>query len=769
MDWHKNQESSSIDQKASPATLIFENVISPAKSIVKSVSSPAKAIVKDVSSPAKSIVEGVGSPAESIVKGVGSPAKSIVEGVGSPAKSIVEGVGSPAESIVKGVGSPKESIVKGVGSPAKSIVKDVGSPAKSIVKGVGSPAKSIVKGVGSPAKYIVKDVSSLAESIIKGVGSPAKSIVKGVGSPAKSIIKGVSSPAKSIIKDVSSPAQPPASDESSSLSMSESHTTLATTSEDISPTTSSDDQLERVKGLMEALTIPEPSPRKKFEWKPVWAVDYDSELQEVDSLHNLCVSRRVKRVSHDLSQKSVQIGKAPSHTSNDGFFVIWFSDSSNYCERIRWLLLLLPLVGTFWGSLSIDSFFTGLQLVLMVGAAYIAGTVVGACPRMPPLLGMMIAGGALSNFGLVTIPPDLTAKLRSLAFAVILLRAGAGIDLPMLWKLLMACVKLTLIPCSAEAFGTMVVAHFLLDLPYLWSLLLGFVMSAVSPAVVVPAMIDLAQRKLGTAEGIPTLVITAASFDDVAAITGFGIVLGMIFQQSESGLKVWTILTGPLQALVGLTLGIILGIFTATTLRAYRQGTAKKFDFLCPCVIVLFGVCAIFVSTKLGFGVVGPLVAITSSAVAIGLWKWQSNFQNMDDVPQIWSTTVVLKYLWIVFEPVLFSMIGTEIHISELKKSLLLKGAASLGICLVIRVCFTFLAVSCSPLKYRERFFVCVAWLPKATVQAALAPTALDIVRTRMKENKPVGKDALAYSETVSRFSVLFPVLRCLYLVWEIS
>lgn len=102
---------------------------------------------------------------------------------------------------------------------------------------------------------------------------------------------------------------------------------------------------------------------------------------------------------------------------------------------------------------------------------------------------------------------------------------------------------------------------------------LRFVLAAVSPAVIVPAMIDLTHRKLGTGKGIPTLVMAAASFDDVAAITGFGVVFSIIFQSSDRGITAWTLLGGPLEALIGFVIGLVLGILIATIFHAHREDT----------------------------------------------------------------------------------------------------------------------------------------------------------------------------------------------------
>ena len=90
-------------------------------------------------------------------------------------------------------------------------------------------------------------------------------------------------------------------------------------------------------------------------------------------------------------------------------------------------------------------------------------------------------------------------------------------------------VRLAFLPCLVEAVTAVVASHLLLGFPLAWGFMLGFVLAAVSPAVVVPCMLSLQHKRLGVAQGIPTLVIAAASIDDVLAISGFGVVVGEYF------------------------------------------------------------------------------------------------------------------------------------------------------------------------------------------------------------------------------------------------
>ncbi|VDN12809.1 unnamed protein product [Dibothriocephalus latus] len=56
-------------------------------------------------------------------------------------------------------------------------------------------------------------------------------------------------------------------------------------------------------------------------------------------------------------------------------------------------------------------------------------------------------------------------------------------------------------------------------------------------------------------------------------------------------------------------------------------------------------------------------------------------------------------------------------------------GIAAICSALGIRLIASFLAVTPSRLTYKERVFVALAWMPKATVQAAIGPLALDAAR----------------------------------------
>lgn len=273
--------------------------------------------------------------------------------------------------------------------------------------------------------------------------------------------------------------------------------------------------------------------------------------------------------------------------------------------------------------------------------------------------------------------------------------------------------RLAFIPCLAETLTVAIASYFLLDFPWMWGFMLGFVLAAVSPAVVVPSLLGLQERGYGVEKGIPTLVIAAASVDDVLAISGFTILLGITFKPNQDILTV--IFQGPKEALIGLLFGVFWALL-ATFFPGKDDAKMGRFRFL---MLFLGGLVAYFGSKSVHLDGSGALAVLVMAFVAgIG---WRKQGWTDDNF-----VTATLADFWVIFQPILFGLIGTEIQVSELDPSTIGLGIAVLVIGLTIRIMASYCAVLGGDLTLKERFFVALAWLPKATVQAALGPVALD-------------------------------------------
>ncbi|XP_066952008.1 sodium/hydrogen exchanger 9B2-like isoform X3 [Macrobrachium rosenbergii] len=338
---------------------------------------------------------------------------------------------------------------------------------------------------------------------------------------------------------------------------------------------------------------------------------------------------------------------------------------------------------------------------------------------LPSLLGSLLVGIFFRSIpGLNVIGSNIdfqwSAALRGIALVIILIRAGLGLDPVALRKLSFTVIRLAFSPCLVETVSTAIAAWLLLGLPWSWGFMLGFILAAVSPAVVVPSLLKLGEEGYGVDKGIPTLVIAAASIDDVLAISGFSVMLGLTFAE---GSPTWTIVKGPIEIFVGLMYGVILGV-----LCWYLPYREKKNRPLYKLILLfVLGCLALFGSQKAALESAGAIGVLTVAFVAgLGWRKPETEDPEVEDY---------YKSIWAYVMPLMFSLIGSEINVVAINPDTIGWGLLMLLICLTLRVITSFFVVMGGEFTIWERLFIAIAWLPKATVQAAIGSKALDHVR----------------------------------------
>uniref|UniRef100_A0A4X1UMT0 Cation/H+ exchanger transmembrane domain-containing protein n=1 Tax=Sus scrofa TaxID=9823 RepID=A0A4X1UMT0_PIG len=340
-------------------------------------------------------------------------------------------------------------------------------------------------------------------------------------------------------------------------------------------------------------------------------------------------------------------------------------------------------------------------------------------PPLPPLLGMLLAGFLIRNIPVISdniqIKHKWSSALRSIALSVILVRAGLGLDSNALKKLKGVCVRLSMGPCLVEACSSA-----------LLHCLLSFVVGAVSPAVVVPSMLLLQEGGYGVAKGVPTLLMAAGSFDDILAITGFNTCLGMAF---STGSTVFNVLKGVLEVVIGMAAGFLLGFF----IQYFPSSDQDKLVWKRAYLVLGLAVLAVFSSTYFGFPGSGGLCTLVMAFLAGKGWA-----STKVDVEKI------IAVAWSIFQPLLFGLIGAEVSIASLRPETVGLCVATLGIAVLIRILTTYLMVCFAGFNIKEKIFISFAWLPKATVQAAIGSVALDTARSHgEKELEGYGMDVL--------------------------
>ncbi|KAJ8269651.1 hypothetical protein COCON_G00122580 [Conger conger] len=361
-------------------------------------------------------------------------------------------------------------------------------------------------------------------------------------------------------------------------------------------------------------------------------------------------------------------------------------------------------------------------IVVLFICAVCSGKLVGlikfpSLPPFPPLLGMLLAGLVLRNVPYITdavyIDQAWSSALRNIALAIILTRAGLGLDGSALKKLKAVCLRVAVGPCTIEASTVAVISHFLMGLPWIWGFILGFVLSAVSPAVVVPSMLLLQKDGYGVEKGIPTLLMAAGSFDDILAITGFSTCLGMAF---STGSTWFNLGKGVLEVVGGMVAGTVLGFFIIFFPSKDEEELVRKRSFL----LLGLSIFAVFASHVADFSGAGGLCTLVMAFIAGVAWG--------DSKAPV---AAVVGVSWDIFQPLLFGLIGAEITVTTLDPSSVGLGLAALSVGLVVRILFTYCMVLFAGFNLKEKLFIALAWLPKATVQAAIGSKALDMARSK--------------------------------------
>uniref|UniRef100_A0A7S1KR58 Cation/H+ exchanger transmembrane domain-containing protein n=1 Tax=Percolomonas cosmopolitus TaxID=63605 RepID=A0A7S1KR58_9EUKA len=381
-------------------------------------------------------------------------------------------------------------------------------------------------------------------------------------------------------------------------------------------------------------------------------------------------------------------------------------------------------------------------LAILVYIAYLVGWTTHVLTSMPALLGMLITGFLMRNIPYVSllpqaIPPQFASTLRSFALCTILLKAGLGLNLGALLRLGHTTLLLATLPNLMECLAIAIPSAYILRIPFVWSFMLGCTLVSVSPAVVVPNMVSLQERQLGTRKGIPSMVLGAASLDDVLAISGFSIFLGLAFDSGTS--LVLLIFHAPIEICCGIFGGILLGILMwPLTLLDHKT------DKLRALAIFVVSLCTVYGTSKIGYSGSGTMAVMVMGTVVGKLWnKEQLLYMNR-----------VTGSVWIVAQPLLFSLIGSAIDVSTLKWSVVGYGVGIIATGLVFRMISVFVVslCCCSSLNLKESLYMLVVFLPKATVQAALGPIPLGMA---LQQDYGDGSLQIEWAENILTLAVL--------------
>lgn len=387
-----------------------------------------------------------------------------------------------------------------------------------------------------------------------------------------------------------------------------------------------------------------------------------------------------------------------------------------------------------------------INIALVILTALLMNLIFTKC-GLPGILGMIATGILLGPSVSNLIHPDVLEILKELKIAaliVILIRAGLGIQKETLHKIGGSAIRMSFIPCIIEGIAVTISAYYLLKLPFLESGMLGFIIAAVSPAVVVPQMLELKEGGFGKNKEIPTLILAGASADDIFAITIFGVFTGLASGTSANIISL----------LLKVPLGIVLGVLIGTGIGFILIWFFKRFHLRDTIKVI------IFMSIAIIFNYFSELEAIKKVIPIAGLLGIMTiGFVILNNYEAL-AQRLAGKFnrIWVLAEIFLFVSLGSQVRIETLSNSLIGIGLIILAIGLFARSCGVLLSLLGSNLNLYEKLFSIVAYSPKATVQAAIGAVPLTMVYDGKMTNMTLESGQLILSMAALSIIVTAPL-----------
>lgn len=330
--------------------------------------------------------------------------------------------------------------------------------------------------------------------------------------------------------------------------------------------------------------------------------------------------------------------------------------------------------------------------------------------RLPSLLGMLLTGMILGPFVADIISPSLlgiSIELRQIALVIILLRAGLALDIKDLKKVGRPAILMCFVPACFEIVGMILVAPPLLGISVLEAAIMGSVVAAVSPAIIVPKMLFLMENNIGTKKSIPQIIMAGGAVDDVFVIVLFTVFTTLALGGEVSALNFTQI---PLSIITGLLIGVVTGWLLSIYFKRFHMRDSIK-------LLILISISFLFIALEYRAKNIVPISGLLA-VMAMGAMIYKTYPLLAKRISPKFSK------LWIAAEIILFVMVGATVDI----KFATTAGVAAIVVIffvLIFRMVGVFVCMIKTSLTFRERLFCMIAYMPKATVQAAIGSLPL--------------------------------------------
>ena len=335
--------------------------------------------------------------------------------------------------------------------------------------------------------------------------------------------------------------------------------------------------------------------------------------------------------------------------------------------------------------------------------------------KLPSLIGMMIVGMLIGPSYLNLVPQgtlEISSTIKDVALVTVLFIGGLGISLDQIKQIGRPAVLLSVVPATLEGFVIAFLSMKFLGFTFIQGSILGFIIAAVSPAVLIPSMISLIDRKVGQDKAIPQMLLVGASADDTIAITLFTTFLG-VYLQNQKGESISIV-----SQLISIPISIFASILVAFLLFKISEFALRKVknDYIKVVVVFIISLMMRYVEKTTHTQYLNSLLAVMIYGFFIRNYMKESAQFILDKMNNIW------KYGKLY----LFSFVGMAIN-PTLVGEYIYVGLFMLTISLSFRSVGVLLALTGTNLNLKERIFCVIAYLPKATVQSAKSSIPLQM------------------------------------------
>ena len=332
--------------------------------------------------------------------------------------------------------------------------------------------------------------------------------------------------------------------------------------------------------------------------------------------------------------------------------------------------------------------------------------------KLPALIGMMVLGIIIGPSFLNVVPNntlEIASIIKDIALVTVLFIAGLGISLSNIKQIGRPAILLSILPATLEGFAIAFLSMKFLGFTFIQGSILGFIIAAVSPAVLIPSMVSLIERKIGQDKAIPQMLLVGASADDTIAITLFTTFLG-IYIQSNSGENI-SIATNIISIPITILISILFGFIAFKLSKSIIQNIDNKYLK----TMIAFFICLSirFIEKNLEIEILNSLLSIMVYGFFIRNYIKEDAKYNMNNI-------------WKYGKLYLFTFVGMAVNPTLVGEYFFI-GVIILTCSLFIRSIGVIMALTGTNLSKKEKLFCVIAYLPKATVQSAKASIPLQM------------------------------------------